>query len=78
MGAMTVEQVVRRLKKLVREAEAAGVVLIADASDLGAIRVMTLAQEREAEDLRTIGTVVAVRGACGGGVLPRYDANGNG
>lgn len=78
MGIMTVEQVVRRLKKLVREAEVSGVVIIADASDLGGIRVMTRAQEREAEDLRTVGIVVAVRGACGGGVLPRYDGSGNG
>lgn len=78
MKALTVEHVVRRLKRLVRDAEAAGVVLIADASDLGGIRVMTVREEREADDLRKIGTVVPVRGACGGGVMPRYDGSGNG
>ena len=77
---MTREQdaIVRRLRRLVRDAHAAGIALVADATDSdGAIRVMTAA-EASRDDLRGLGESVSLHGGCGGGVSPRADPYGNG
>jgi hypothetical protein len=77
---MTREQdaVIRRLRRLVRDAGKAGVALVADATNSnGTIRVMT-AEEATRDDIRGLGEAVSLHGGCGGGVLPRTDPNGNG
>lgn len=76
---MTREQaaIARRLRRLVQDARKAGVALVADA-DCGAIRIMSTAELRAAEDLRIVGEPIDVHGGCGGGIVPRVTASGNG
>lgn len=57
-------RIVRRLRRLVADARAAGLVLVADA-DAPGIRVMSKEEHRAADDLRKVGDLVDCD-ACGG------------
>lgn len=60
-------RIVARLRRLVRDAEAAGLALVVDAeADSGGVRVMT-AEEAAADDLRSLGVLVPLHDGCGGG-----------
>lgn len=59
-------RIIARLRRLVRDAEAAGLALVADAgSTHGGIRVMT-AEEARSDDLRYLGVHVPMHEGCGG------------
>ncbi len=76
---MTREQdaIVRRLRRLIRDAKAAGIALVADASGSGSIRAMT-AEEAARDDIRDLGESVPLHGGCGAPVMSRIDPYGNG
>lgn len=62
-------RIVARLRRLVKDAERAGLALVADAeSGSGGIRVMP-SEEVMAEDLTALGTYVPLHSACGGSKL---------
>lgn len=56
-----------KMEKLIRKAERAGVLVVADADAL-AIRLIPSTEVKEDDDLRKLGIVVKVHNACGGGV----------
>jgi hypothetical protein len=58
------KRITRRLRRLVTDARREGVALVADASGVGAIRVMLLS-DLNADDLRDIGEAVRLHGGCG-------------
>jgi len=62
--AATTKSIAARLQRLNSDARDAGIYLVADADAQG-VRVLT-AEEHDAEDLRSAGTLVRLSGACGG------------
>lgn len=60
---MTPERVAARLRKLLRDANAAGFELVADGG--GYIRIVTAKEAAESDDLREAGLAVRLNNGCG-------------
>lgn len=65
--------ILRRFRRLVRDAEKAGLVLVADA-DAMAVRFIREEEYRDADDIRELGEAIDVGGGCGGA---HYTASGS-
>lgn len=71
------DRLYRRMVRLVADCRSAGLIVVADASNSGEIRLISKDEYGDGSDLRGLGRTVIVDNACGGGSISRRSVYGD-